>query len=108
MLAEKNTRIDRIVATSSGALNGVAYAAGIRSGREKEMIAKLVNAWIEGGSWYNSFNLKPLNWLSGKGLSDRSGLLKMLRDLVVPCIKSKKRDIELRIIVSPLTVFKAP
>jgi predicted acylesterase/phospholipase RssA len=102
VLVEQDIRIDRIVATSSGALNGVAYAAGIRSGHEQEMAAKLVDAWVEGGSWNNSFSLSPLNWLSGRGLSDSSGLLKMLRGMVVPSIKSAKREIELRIIVSPL------
>jgi predicted acylesterase/phospholipase RssA len=80
----------------------VAFAAGIRSGHEKEMAAKLVNAWIEGGGWGNSLSFSPWNWLRGRGLSDRGGLLKMLNDLVKPCKSSEKREVELRIIVAPL------
>ncbi len=102
VLAEKNVRIDRIVATSSGALNGVAFAAGIRSGRPREMTGKLVDTWISCGGWHDSLSFNPLHWLTGRGLSDQRGLMKMLTDLVVPCTQSEKHDVELRIIVSPL------
>jgi predicted acylesterase/phospholipase RssA len=101
-LAQEDVRIDRIVATSSGALNGMAYAAGIRAGREKEMAETLADAWLELGSWNDSFSFNPLHWLSGRGLSGHEGLLKMMRALVKPCSESKKREVELRIIVAPL------
>jgi predicted acylesterase/phospholipase RssA len=102
ILAEKDVRIDRIVATSSGALNGVAYAAGIRAGCEKEMAEKLTRAWIELGSWHDALRFSPLDLITGKGLSKRDGLLKMLNSLVIPCSHSKKREVELRIIVASL------
>jgi predicted acylesterase/phospholipase RssA len=102
VLAGQELHIDRIIATSSGALNGMAYAAGIRSGRAKEMAAELVSAWIELGSWNDSLTFNPWNWLSGKGLSGHEGLLKMMRTLVKPCAKSAKREVEFRIIVAPL------
>ena len=54
VLAEQDTRIDRIVATSSGALNGLAYAVGIRSGTEKEIAARLIASWVEDGGWNKS------------------------------------------------------
>jgi predicted acylesterase/phospholipase RssA len=100
VLAQHDVRIDRIVATSSGALNGVAYAAGIRAGREREMVEKLTRAWIELGSWHDALRITPLGLLTGKGLSNRNGLLKMLNELVSPCSHSNKREVELRIIVA--------
>ena len=101
-LAQDGTRVDRIVATSSGALNGVAYAAGVRQGRATEMAARLVEAWIDVGGWQDAFTLNPLNWISGRGLSDRRGLLRMLHHLIEPSATSAKCDVQLRIIVTPL------
>jgi predicted acylesterase/phospholipase RssA len=103
VLAQKQTKIDRIVATSSGALNGVVYAMGIRSGHTKEMAARLVEAWIKGGGWHNSISFSPLDWLKGRGLSDNRGLLKMLQELVTPFNDSKKHEIELRVVVACLS-----
>jgi predicted acylesterase/phospholipase RssA len=102
VLAQQDMRIDRIVATSSGALNGVAYAAGIRSGHEREMAEKLAKAWVDLGGWKDAFRFNPLSMVTGRGLSNRSGLLKMLHEVVTPCTHSKKREVELRIIVSPI------
>jgi predicted acylesterase/phospholipase RssA len=106
VLAKQDTRIDRIVATSSGALNGLAFAVGIRSGREKEMAEKLTASWIEHGGWQDSFSLNPFNFLRGQGLSSSAGLLRMMRELIEPCKESKKRDVELRILVTPLNGVK--
>jgi predicted acylesterase/phospholipase RssA len=102
VLAEQDTRIDRIVATSSGALNGLAYAAGIRSGREKEMAARLTESWINDGGWQSSFSLNPLSLIAGRGLSSSAGLMKMMRAMVQPCRNSKKREVEFRVLVTPL------
>ncbi len=102
VLAEQDTRIDRIVATSSGALNGLAYAAGIRAGEEKKMAERLVNTWVESGSWQKSLNFNPIDLLFGRGLSNSEGLLTMMRDLVQPSSQLRKRDVELRILVTPL------
>jgi predicted acylesterase/phospholipase RssA len=101
-IVEHQISVDRIVATSSGALNGIAYAAGIRSGREKEMALKLTQSWIENGEWNNSLHLSPLNWIRGRGLSGPEDLLKLMRELIKPCTQPEKRDVELRIIIAPL------
>ena len=103
VLAEQDLKIDRIVSTSSGALNGLAFAAGIRRGNEREMAAKLSESWIENGGWQNSFSLNPLNLLTGRGLSGNQGLLKMMRDMIQPTGDAKKlNDVEFRVIVTPL------
>ncbi|MEA9356250.1 patatin-like phospholipase family protein [Bacteriovorax sp. PP10] len=102
VLAESEMHIDRIVATSSGALNGLAYAIGIRNGCEKEMAQNLIAAWIENGGWQNSLSLNPLNLLTGRGLSDNSGLLEIMRRMVKPERNTKKREVEFRVIVAPI------
>ena len=102
VLAERKVPITRIVATSSGALNAVAYAAGIRAGREEGAAKLLSNAWLDQGSWYDSLHFTPMALLSGKGLSDNRGLLKMLHSLVKPCTGPIRNEIDLAIVVAPL------
>lgn len=103
VLANNDLRIDRIVATSSGALNGLAYAFGIRNGIEKEMATKLAAYWIENGGWETSLGLSPINLFTGRGLSNSSGLLKLMREMIQPMTGIKnKREVELRIIITPL------
>ncbi len=102
VIAEREIQIDRVIATSSGALNAVAYCAGIRVGQEKEVAKRLVNSWIKFGSWHDSFHFNFTSWLSGKGMSDRSSLLHLLRELVPPAGDKAINDFELRIIVASL------
>lgn len=101
-LAESDVQIDRIVATSSGALNGLALAAGIRAGREKEMSEKLVQSWIEDGGWQNSLNLSPWSLFTGRGLSTKDGLLKMMRAMIHPNKSKIRKPVDFRVIVTPL------
>ncbi len=102
VLVDNKMKIDRIVATSSGALNGLAYAIGIRSGCEKEMVQKLTASWIENGGWQDTLNLDFWGLLRGRGLSRQSGLLKNMREIISPCTGTKKKEIQLKIIVTPL------
>ena len=102
VIAEMGIQIDRLIATSSGSLNAVAFAAGIRIGKEKIAAKNLIDAWVEFGSWHDSFHFNPLHWFSGKGLSDQSGLLKLLHELVPPAGDKGVNDFELRIIVASL------
>jgi predicted acylesterase/phospholipase RssA len=102
VLAEQNVKIDRIVATSSGALNGLAFAAGIRSGRKVEMANLLVRSWRERGGWRSTLSMNPLSLLAGRGLSDQSGLLSLMRTLIKPCESVEKFPVELWLILTPL------
>ena len=102
VLAASDAKIDRIVATSSGALNGVAYAAGVRGGDVRAVTAKLSQAWLEQGGWQDALHLSPMGVLRGVGASSRDGLLKMLREVVKPCRASVKHAVQLRIVVAPL------
>ena len=102
VLAESGCRVHRIVATSSGALNGLAYAAGLRAGREREAARKLLDAWLKRGSWQSSFNLNVWGLLRGRGLSSRDGLMELMRSIVEPCRAEVKVPVEFRVIVTPL------
>jgi predicted acylesterase/phospholipase RssA len=102
-LVEFDVHIDRIVATSSGALNGLAYAAAIRAGRENEMVGELTASWIVNGEWHRSMIFDFWNFIRGRGISGPDRLLTMMRNLVKPCPASNvRRDVELTIVVSPL------
>ncbi len=102
VLSEQKIQIDRIVATSSGALNGLSYAVGIRSGRETKMAKKLIDSWIAKGGWHESLNISFWSLLRGKGLSNKDSLIKLMREMIQPCTSQNKKDVELRIIVTPL------
>ncbi len=102
VLVEQDLKIDRIVATSSGALNGLALAAGIRAGNRREMADLLVRSWVDRGNWQGSLTISPWALIRGRGLSSHKNLLDMMRDLVKPCTTTIKHDVELRIIITPL------
>jgi predicted acylesterase/phospholipase RssA len=102
VLVEEKLQINRIVATSSGALNGIALAYGIRFGREKEMVDKLIKTWIDQGSWHNSMSFNLFHLFNGRGLSDSQRILKLMRDLIKPSDVSPVSDVELCIITCPL------
>lgn len=102
VLVKEDLKIDRIVATSSGALNGLAFASGIRSGRTREMVDLLIKSWVDKGKWQDSLTLSPWAFLRGRGLSNSDSLIEMMRELVKPCHATVKNDVELRIIITPL------
>lgn len=102
ILVEQNLKIDRIVATSSGALNGLALAAGIRAGRRREMIDCLIQYWVDRGKWQEALSISPLAFFRGRGLSGKDSLISMMRDLVKPCDSAERHNVELRIIITPL------
>lgn len=102
VIAERGIRVRRIVASSSGALNGTAYAAGVRACRERQATAELVDLWRERGNWGNAIHPNFLHLLGGNGLADSSNLLNLLRTNVRPCRHHTPAPIDLRIVVSPL------
>lgn len=102
VLVKQDLKIDRIVATSSGALNGLALAAGIRAGNKDQMVQLLIDSWIDRGNWVGSLSFSPWAMIRGRGLSTHESLIKMMRDLVKPCETNAREAIELCIITTPL------
>ncbi len=113
-LAHANVKIDRIVATSSGALNGIVYAAGVRAGDPKGMTSRLLDSWVNEGSWRDAFRINVKDLILRRGISDQRGLRAMLESLVQPTAELKRlstnhhrpHEVELRIIVTPLRGVK--
>jgi predicted acylesterase/phospholipase RssA len=84
VLADQGIAVRRIVAVSSGALNGTAYAAGVRARREKAAAEEMATFWQTYGGIRDILHINFLDILSGRGLSDQDKLLAMLRTAVKP------------------------
>jgi predicted acylesterase/phospholipase RssA len=70
VLAERRLPVTRIVAASSGALNGVAYAAGVRACRERSAAKELVALWETRGGFCDVVRPSLRTILARRGLSD--------------------------------------
>jgi NTE family protein len=103
-LVHAGVRIQRIVGTSAGALNGVMLASGIRSGREKEAAKHLVQLWEDEARLHAVFDLSVPGIFGGRGIADDDKLLKLLREHVKPTSvpAEKRHPIDLRIVTTPL------
>lgn len=105
VIAERGLPVRRIVAASSGALNGVAYAAGVRARRERQAAQELCALWQHRSKWYDIFSLNLGDLFGGQGLSDQSRLLTILRDSVQPSGIPDPAPIDLHIVVAPVNGF---
>jgi NTE family protein len=95
-------RIARIVAASSGALNGVVLAAAACRGDLRGGAAALEGLWRAHASWREVLHPSLRHWLARDGALDQAGILKLLRDHVAPVPPEHARAVELRMIVAPL------
>jgi len=101
-LARSDVRIARIVASSSGALNGTVLAAALR---RRDPIAggeALADLWREHAAWNDVFHTSFRDLLRREGLSDQKRLLALLRDHVPPSQLADPAPINLRLIVAAL------
>jgi NTE family protein len=102
VLAERQVPVTRIVAASSGALNGVAYAAGVRACRQREAAQELVALWERRGGFCDAVHPSLRAILARRGFSDGAKLLRLMRDNVRPSGGVSTAPIELHIVVAPL------
>ncbi len=96
-------RIKSIVATSSGALNATALAAGITSGRTAQAMDALVRTWIEHGSWFNILEFSLNKIVNRQGLSTSDRLKRLIRVTVEKFVTSELNPIELKIVLTHLS-----
>lgn len=100
-LARRGERIHRIVATSSGALNGVMLAAGIRAGETMEAANRLVALWRDKGDWQHVFHPNIRGLMGGQGLSDGTEITELLRANVRPAPPGGPRHaVDLAVVVA--------
>jgi NTE family protein len=102
IFAESDVRVARIVAASSGALNGVAYASAVRGRREREGAAELVALWRDRAAWSDIVHVDLHALVRREGVSDLSHVRAILRRAVRPVEIADRAEVELRIILAPL------
>jgi len=105
VLSEHLARIPivRIVAASSGALNGAVYATGIRYGSEHLVARRLIELWMHDANWHNVLKVSPLDILHRVGVGTADRLLPLLEDAVDDLPLVQRRPIDLELV---LTVLK--
>lgn len=102
VLADTDLRVARIVAASSGALNGTYFASAIRARRRREGAQELVDLWRSSGGWSDVFRLNVLDILHRRGIADTSRIRSLLRRNIRPVVRADPAPINLRIIVAPV------
>lgn len=101
-LVRADVKIARIVAASSGALNGTVLAASVRTRNLVEGAEALVALWRDHAEWTEVFHVSWRDVLKRDGVSDQSRLLALLRDHIPPTQPADPDDVNLRIIVAAL------
>jgi NTE family protein len=99
-LARRNVQIVRIVATSSGALNGALLASAVRTRSIAASTDRLVELWRDRAGWSDVFHASFHAVANRQGLSDRTRVLELLRREIKPSPQGD--DIALRLLVAPL------
>lgn len=102
VLADTDLRVVRIVAASSGALNGTYFASAIRARRPREGAQEIVDLWRDSGGWSDVFRLNLLDILHRRGFSDTSRIRSLLRRSIRPVVSADPAPINLRVIVAPV------
>jgi len=98
-LVREDVQIMRVVAASSGALNGVLLASAIRAGDLEAGTDKIVDLWRSQG-WTDVFHPKLRLLCTLRGISDDAKMIATLREHVPP--QPIGGEINLRLLVAPL------
>lgn len=102
VLLEAGVRFGRIVAASSGGLNGTLLASAIRAGTEAAAAPRLPDIWEHDGGWLSAIRFSPMDLLRRRGLSDQEELRKLLRKHVQPVAGPDRRPVDLRFVVTAI------
>jgi NTE family protein len=101
-LVRADVKIARIVAASSGALNGTVLASAVRTRTLIEGAEALVALWRDHAEWSEVFHASLRDLLRRDGVSDQKHLLALLRAHILPTQPDDPDDVNLRIIVAAL------
>ncbi len=102
VIASRGIAVRRIVAASSGALNGAAYAAAVRARREVEAVRDLVHLWEEEANLLGALHPSLRAMLACRGFSDQEKLLALLRRHVRPCTRPDPAPVDLPVVLATL------
>ncbi|MCX5748138.1 MAG: patatin-like phospholipase family protein [Proteobacteria bacterium] len=101
-IAETDVEIIRVVAASSGALNGTVLAAAVRSRdvvRGADMLAQL---WRDRAEWNDVFHPSLADLLARRAVSDQTRIRALLKALIPPSNPADAAEINLRLLVAVL------
>jgi NTE family protein len=91
VLAEYGVPVSHVVAASSGALNGIVYAAAIRAGRQDEAANRLASLWLEHGDWCHMLDWSAKDIVRGTAVSTTDRLVELMRREVEALASSPPR-----------------
>lgn len=100
-LARANVEIVRIVAASSGALNGTLFAANVRSDQAARGADLLAELWRDDAGWRDAFHLSSHDLISRRAVSDSKRIVDLMRKRIPP-VATGVKDVNLRLLVAPL------
>ncbi len=105
-LARARMPIARIVAASAGAMNGAAFAAGLRFGRVELAAEVIVETWLRDATWLRFLRPSLVGLLRG-GVSSTRAVADVVRDgltRIAPTspLPAPVADIALQLVVAPL------
>lgn len=110
VIAEQAVPIASVMGTSAGALNGVAYAAGIRGGQERKAADRLVELWRDYATVFEGFQPNPRAMLEMRGVARMGGKVVRLIDAMLKELVAgpEKNAINLNLVVCPLIGTEDP
>jgi NTE family protein len=101
-LARTNVNIVRIVAASSGALNGTMLASAVRTRTIARGVELLGELWSQKAGWTDVFHANFRDITARRAVSDSKQVLQLLHDRIPPVDRPDVEDINLRLLVAPL------
>jgi NTE family protein len=99
-IARSNLEIVRVVAASSGALNGTVLASAIRQRKLIDGVDGLVELWRDQAGWTNVFHANVSELAARRAISDRKRVLELLRAHVPATPRGD--EVNLRLLVASL------
>jgi NTE family protein len=101
VLHQRGLRFPRVVAASSGAINGAYWAAATRAGREDDAVKALPALWRERAG-IGIFHLSVSGLLAARGFSTGERIAALLEEAVSGWFPGAGHRAELRLVVTPL------
>jgi predicted acylesterase/phospholipase RssA len=96
--ARRNIDIRRVVAASSGAINGAFLAAHLRDGSESAAMALLEELWLECGDFQDVFDVSLRALVQGRGLSTSRKVRALLERFIEA--RGGSRPVDLALVVT--------
>jgi len=106
-LAQTGAKIVRVVAASSGALNGTLLASAVRTREVVEGTELLAELWRDHAGWTNVFHANLGQAVARRAVSDPKRVLELLRSRIPAIARHDVEAINLRLLVAPLNGIDA-